>query len=119
MIHYNKISFVGNLVFDPDFREFNSGKKLYTLRVAIKIGKDLPGAIFIDMKAWDEGIHDTCKKLHKGDVVSVCGKLGAERWQTKDGKQASRHVIILKKIKPGIVDLDSEAEKEEVSEIKK
>ncbi len=87
----NMIVLTGRLTRDPELRTVTGGKKLATLSLAVRRPtKSTDGqqpVDFFDVTVW-ETLAETCAEhLGKGRLVSVLGRLVAERWQTKAGEK--------------------------------
>ncbi len=74
------ISIVGNIVRDPESRQFDSGRRKTSLHVAVndynRTLADLAG-----------------KYLRKGNQITVSGRLSLERWVDRSGKDRCTPVI--------------------------
>lgn len=93
-MNLNKIIMMGNLTRDPESKQFsNSSVCKFGIAVNRK-SKTTDEVCFVDVIAWGQ-LAEVCQKyLVKGKPVLVEGRLKLEQWE-KDGKQNSRHVIIL------------------------
>lgn len=103
-VKMNTIILTGNLVKEPDYREFPNGGGVCTLRVADnrrftgKDGKTREETLFIDVKAY-KGLATTCRQfLSKGSKILVAGELKQEEYTTKDGQKRTTLYISAKQI---------------------
>lgn len=85
------ISIVGNLVRDPEQFQFASGRSKTTLVIAVNsfaFNKSKKEKItdFYKVETWDR-LADLAKTyLHKGNQVTVSGRLALEKWSDRAGK---------------------------------
>lgn len=83
------ISIVGNLARDPEQHEFANGHKKTTLTIAVnsfnKIRKEKI-TDFYRVETWDRLGELAKSYLHKGNQVTVSGRLALEKWTDRDGK---------------------------------
>ena len=90
------ISIVGNLVRDPEQVEFPTGRKKTSFHVAVngfdRIKKEKSTEYF-KVEVWDRMSDLALNYLHKGNQVTVIGKLILDRWQDKEGKQRCTPLI--------------------------
>ena len=100
----NTIMITGNLVRDPDYREFPNGGGVCTLRVADsrrftgKDGQKREETLFIDVKAFAK-LAMTCRQfLSKGSKVLICGQLKSDEYTTKDGQKRTSIYIEAEKL---------------------
>ena len=100
----NSIFQTGNLVRDPDYREFQNGNGVCTLRLADnkrftgKDGKTHEETLFIDVKAY-KGLATTCRQfLSKGSKILVVGELKQDEYTGKDGQKRTTLYISANKI---------------------
>jgi len=103
IMNLNKIIMMGNLTRDPESKQFtksSEGQLLYypsfcKFGIAVnRKSKTTDEVCFVDVIAWGQ-LAEVCQKyLTKGKPVLVEGRLKLWQWE-KDGKQNSKHVIIL------------------------
>lgn len=100
----NTIMMTGNLVRDPDYREFQNGGGVCTMRVADsrrftgKDGQKREETLFIDVKAFAK-LAMTCRQfLSKGSKVLICGQLKSDEYTTKDGQKRTSIYIAAEKL---------------------
>lgn len=84
------ISIVGNLARDPEQFQFASGRSKTTLTIAVnsfnKIKKEKT-TDFYRVETWDRLADLAISYLHKGNQVTVSGRLALEKWIDREGKQ--------------------------------
>lgn len=85
MEDFNRITFTGNVVADPELRSTNSGVPVCTIRAAIKTGEN--ETMFKDVVCWRSTAEYVSKYIHKGDRLLVDGKARDRVWTGKDGKK--------------------------------
>ena len=94
MAQYNKVTLLGNLVFDPRAKETANGQGLTELRLAVNNGfGDKKNTLYIDVTAWGKIGENAAKHLKKGSLVLVEGRLQIQEWE-KDGEKHNRPQII-------------------------
>lgn len=89
----NTTIITGNLVKEPDYREFQNGGAVCALRIADskkftgKDGQTREETLFIDIRAYSR-LATTCRQfLSKGSKVLVVGQLKQDEYTTKDGQK--------------------------------
>lgn len=90
------VSIVGNLVRDPEQIEFESGRKKTSFHVAVngfdRVKKE-KCAEFYKVELWDRLADLAINYLHKGNQVTVFGRLSMDRWVDRDGKNRCTPLI--------------------------
>lgn len=83
----NNAFLTGNLASDPEPRTTPTGKTLCTFSLAVNKGfGQYKKTDFFKVTAWG-ALGETCVKyLSKGKRVAVCGAVGMETYEGKDGK---------------------------------
>lgn len=88
----NKVTLIGNIARDPEFRTFDNGNKVCNLRLITNetwtdregVRQDRPEGHNIVI--FNERIVDVAEKyLKKGDKIYIEGALRTRKWQDKDG----------------------------------
>lgn len=90
------ISIVGNIVRDPESRQFDSGRRKTSLHVAVNDYNRTTrekSAEFYKIEAWDRLADLAGKYLRKGNQITVSGRLSLERWVDRSGKDRCTPVI--------------------------
>ena len=89
----NTIIITGNLVREPDYREFPNGGGVCSLRIADsrkytgKDGQQHEETLFIDVRAFQR-LAKTCRQfLSKGSKIAVTGQLKSDEYTAKDGQK--------------------------------
>jgi single-strand DNA-binding protein len=100
----NKVFLQGNLVKEPDFRDFGNGNGgVCTLRIAnsrefSSKGQKQEETLFVDVNTYGK-LATTCRQfLSKGSEVLIEGRLHLDSWQNKDGKQNQKLDIVAENI---------------------
>jgi single-strand DNA-binding protein len=107
----NKVIFVGRLTRDPESRTFQNGGKVTSFGFAVdgsrrknqQTGQWESEPCFIDVKCYDS---EKGKKLAtlaegslaKGREVFLEGHLVLEKWQSQDGGNRQKHVLVVDNI---------------------
>jgi len=104
MKNTNKVVEVGRFANDHIVRYGGADKNFAVLSNSIavnrgkdKVGNDL-GADFFDVVAYGKLAETLEKYTSKGSRILVCGNLRQDRFDTKDGKKASRVVIEIRDV---------------------
>lgn len=100
----NKSFFQGNLVKEPDYRDFGNGNGgVCTLRLAnsrkfVSNGKEHEETTFVDCQVFGKTA-STCRQyLSKGSEVIIEGRLHLAEWQTKDGQQRQKLELVAENV---------------------
>ncbi len=94
-----QISLTGNLAFDPDVRTTPNGVPVVDLRVAstrrVKDGEQWNDGetLWFDVACWNKLAENVGASLHKGDKVTVTGRLLQKTWTREDGTSSVKLVI--------------------------
>lgn len=103
MANINSVTLSGNLTRDPELRTLPSGTELCEFGIAVNESRktddgyeDVPH--FFDVKVWGNFGNLCARKLAKGTLVSLSGRLQQERWETEDGSKRSKVVIVARDI---------------------
>lgn len=88
----NEVRLVGRLGADPEIRQTSSGKSVASLRVATwecfwnEQKKDWETVSeWHSVVAWGDQVNNRIKKMSKGNLVLVEGKLRTRKWQDQNG----------------------------------
>lgn len=91
----NKVILCGNLVADP--KKGNAGDtKLLEFSIAVneyRHGEEY--ANYFDCTIYGKRAEALASILHKGQKVTIVGKLSQNRWQAEDGKTRSKVSIVV------------------------
>ncbi|MBI2444232.1 MAG: single-stranded DNA-binding protein [Candidatus Magasanikbacteria bacterium] len=99
----NRVTIIGGLTRDPEWREFVSGKHrasfgLATSRLFFAEGKEKKDTQYHRITAWGRLAERVQKYLHKGSRVYVEGYLRTGVWQTKTGDKRSQSEVIVEQL---------------------
>lgn len=90
----------GNLTGDPQLRFFESGAGVCEFTVAQNPRFRQPDgswadgeAVFLTVKAWRELGENVAESLHKGDRVTVTGRLRRRAWNDEQGNRRWRDEV--------------------------
>ena len=95
----NSVLIEGNLVRDPERKEFDGGTKLCTFSVATnryynQDNEKKSETSYFDVEVWNRQAESCLKVLAKGRGVRVVGRLKQDRWADKEGKNHSKVKVI-------------------------
>lgn len=94
-----QITLSGNLAFDPRVRITANGKSVVDLRVATtprkKVGEDWVDAetLWFDVSVWNQAAENIAQSLHKGDRITVSGRLGQSTFTRDDGTTKTKLAV--------------------------
>ena len=96
----NSIYIRGNLTRDPETRYTTGGKAVCEFAIAHneRRGDDKEHVSYFDIVAWEKLAEACGEALTKGSPVVVAGKMSQQRWQTKEGDNRSKHVIVAREV---------------------
>ena len=99
----NFVSVIGRLTKDPELKYTQSGTAILGLSIAVnrsqKQGNEWKDvASFFDVSVWGKQAENLNQYLHKGKQIGVAGHLEQQRWQSQDGSNRSRVVIMAENI---------------------
>ena len=104
MASYNKVILMGNLTRDPELKYIPSGMAVANLGLAVnrvwtdrESGERKEEASFIDLEAWGRTAETMNEYLKKGSPALVEGRLRQQRWETDDGQNRSRLVVVVER----------------------
>lgn len=96
----NSISLSGNLTRDPEIQYTGAGLPVAQFGLAVnRRWRDdqnnwSEAVDFIDIKAWNTLAENISQSLHKGDRVTVTGRMAQNRWTDQNGNNRSRHEVV-------------------------
>lgn len=92
----NSVQVSGWLARDPEAKFFDSGACVVSSAVGIQEYKKDKDAKtnFVDVKFWNKTAEFVANHLKKGDFVMITGRLEVESWQTKEGQNRSKTVVV-------------------------
>ena len=104
MGNINKVFLSGRLTRDPDLRETGSGMQIMGFSVAVNDRRKNPQtgqyedvANFVDCCMFGNRAESLSNILHKGQLVTLEGKLRYSSWE-KDGQRRSKLEVIVDEI---------------------
>ena len=92
----NQLHIIGRFTADPDVREFQNDKGVYTcanFTLAVPGRKKDAPADFFKCTAWGQAGELLAKYCHKGDKLAVTGPITFYSYTNKDGATAYTHVV--------------------------
>lgn len=100
-MNYNKCIIGGHLTKDWELRTSQSGSSVAKSGIAVNHRyKDKEEVCFVDLTAFGQTAEILAEHTQKGSAVLVEGRLQLERWE-KDGKQHSKHSIVVDRFEFG------------------
>lgn len=104
MASYNKVILMGNLTRDPELKYLPSGMAVANLGLAVnrvwtdrESGEKREEVSFVDLEAWGRTAETMNEYLQKGSPALVEGRLRQQRWETDDGQNRSRLVVVVER----------------------
>ena len=102
MANFNKVMLMGNLTRDPELKYLPSGMAVTNLGLAVnrtwtdrESGEKKEEVCFVDLEAWGRTAETMNEYLQKGRTVFIEGRLRQQRWETDDGQNRSKHVVVI------------------------
>ena len=90
MANLNIVGISGRLTRDPELRTTTSGKQVTSFTLAVNAYKE-EDTSFIEVVAWNKTAEIVSSYTHKGDLLTVSGRLQQRKYEDKSGN--SRSVI--------------------------
>jgi len=95
----NQVCIEGNLVRNPEMRSTPRGMPVLNFSIASnryrKVGDEFEKETsYFDVQCWDRLAEDVYAFGKKGTPVKVTGRLKQDRWTGRDGKNASKIIIV-------------------------
>lgn len=95
MSDINSLTIVGRLTRDPEVKYTSGGKALGNISIASNHGYgDKQDVSYFDVEVWENKAIACEKYLKKGDQVMVQGYLKQKKWQTQNGENRYKIVIV-------------------------
>ncbi len=97
----NKVQLMGHLGQEPMVKSFSSGSKMASFSLATDesyqnaSGNKIENTQWHRLVAWGEVAHEIETQLHKGQKVSIEGKISNRSYQAKDGSTRYATEIIV------------------------
>lgn len=105
MASYNKVTMMGNLTRDPEYKQLTSGQAVCKLGLASnrqfknkQTGQLVQEVCFIDVDVWGQQAESCNQYLKKGRSILVEGRLKLDSWQDNDGQKRNKHSIVADRI---------------------
>ncbi len=91
----NNVVLAGRLTHEPELKTTQTGVEVTNFRIAVKQEYVKNGeekkADFFDIVAWRQTAAFVCRYFHKGNGITLKGKLQSRTYQAKDG--SNRYVV--------------------------
>src|SRR5262245_30854449 len=84
---FNKITMVGNVGRDPEFRQLTDGARVCNFNVAVNETTRDKTPTWFRITVWGERAAICARSLKKGSAVYVAGRLKPRQWQDKSGEK--------------------------------
>lgn len=99
----NQVILVGRLVYDPELRTLDDGRKVTTITIAVQRGyKNAESGEydtdFLKCTLWSGIAENTVEYCTKGSTVGVKARLSQKYFEYEDGKSFSYPEIVAEKI---------------------
>jgi single-strand DNA-binding protein len=97
VMSFNKITMVGNVGRDPEFRRLSDGAAVCNFNVAVnetardQRGRSVSEPTWFRVTVWGKYAIVCAESLKKGSAVYVAGRLKPRQWEDKAGE---RHVSL-------------------------
>jgi single-strand DNA-binding protein len=104
MKSFNKVYVIGRLTSDPEIRSTPQGTTVGDFSIVVKrtyftpSGEEKEEICFLEIVVWAKKAELCQKKLSKGKLVFVEGRLHLDRWTSQDGEDRSKIKIIAENI---------------------
>lgn len=95
----NRVSLIGNLTHDPEYRRVDNTKAVTKFNLAVN-RKTKTGAetLFIDIVTWEQLAENANKYLKKGMSVYVEGRLVIRPYETKEGEKRKAIEVVARNV---------------------
>lgn len=94
----NNVSISGRLVYEPEIKELQSGKKKLPMRIAVGRNDKNKTTDFFSVHAWDSTAEFIVKYFHKGDPIEVTGKLRTDAFEKQDGTKVQETYVLVTEV---------------------
>lgn len=98
----NNVCLIGNLTKDIEVRKTNSNKSVCGFTIGVrreyKNEKGEYDSDFVNCLVWEQGAEYLGKYAHKGDRISVVGKIQTRNYDDKDGKKVYVTEVVCNKV---------------------
>lgn len=104
----NHVTFIGNLVEDPELRFTSSGVAMAKVRFAVsrryqdRSGNWQEDTAFLRGTLWREAAENAVESLQKGMRVIITGRIEQQNWETDQGEKRSSLEVAIDEIGPSL-----------------
>jgi len=104
----NHVTFIGNLVEDPELRFTPSGVAMAKVRFAVsrryqdRSGNWQEDTAFLRGTLWREAAENAAESLQKGMRIIITGRLEQQNWETAEGEKRSSLEVAIDEIGPSL-----------------
>ena len=93
---------VGRLVGDPEVKEFEDGKKVTNITIAVpRSYKNADGEYetdFIDCTIWNNVAQSTSEYCKKGDMIGIKGRLETSIYEKDNGEKVKKTCVVAERV---------------------
>lgn len=91
----NSVVISGNLGQDPEIRYFESGNSVTSFNLAVGgYSKGEKTTDWVECKVWGKPGETVVNYCKKGSKIGLTGRLAQEKWQSADGGNRSKLVVV-------------------------
>ena len=98
----NKAILMGRLTADPELRRTQNNTAVTSFTLAVNRNYARQGeqqqTDFIDIVAWSSTAEFVSKWFHKGQLVSVCGRIQVRNWEDKMGQKRKSVEVVAEEV---------------------
>lgn len=94
----NQVILVGRLVYEPEVKTSQSGISTLNTRIAVSRNDKDRTTDFIHIHAFRTTAEFIGKYFHKGDPISVNGKLQTSTWEKQDGTKKEETYVLVNEV---------------------
>jgi single-strand DNA-binding protein len=103
MSSVNVVFVSGNLTRDPELRYVATGTPLLIFSIAVSRNYQRDGqwqkeVSYVDAKCWGQTAERAAERMAKGAEVAIAGRLQMESWQTSDGANRSKLLVVADRV---------------------
>ena len=91
----NSVNLVGRMVYEPEMKQTSNGKKYISTRIAVSRNDKNKTTDFINIRLWENQAVFVSNYFHKGDPISIQGKLQTESYEKQDGTKATDTFVLV------------------------
>lgn len=93
----NKIILTGRLVADPDYTVTQT-TQTELVKFCLAVNRIKEGVDFIDCTAWRKTANFVYTYFHKGDGITVEGRLESQKWEDKAGQKRTSWFVTVERV---------------------